>query len=96
MAKKDKQQTEPTEAREMTLAEARAFRASLHKEVPVELSTEGKREEFRKFWAQVKAKYGKSKDSSLESIIWLHIKASKLDAPEQFEAGLAHFGLKQV
>lgn len=94
MAKNDKKQQDAVT--EMTAEESRAFRASLHKPVILAMAEEEKREEFRKFWAQVKAKYGKSKDSSLESIIWLHIKASKLDAPEQFEAGLAHFGLKQV
>lgn len=81
---------------EMTLEEARAYRASLHKPAPVEMNAEDKREEFRKFWAQEKSKYGKSKVNDLEHIIWLHLKASKMDQPEQFEAGVSHFGLKKV
>lgn len=82
------------ESAEMTVAEARAHRASLHKPQAVELSDEQSREEFRKFWATEKAKYGKSKD--LEEIVWLHLKAVKKASPEQFEEGLVHFGLKKV
>lgn len=86
--------TDKEEAVEMTVAEARALRAAAHKPKPTELSVEDSREEFRKFWAQEKSKYGKSKD--LEEIIWLHLKAVKQASPEQFEAGIAHFGLKKV
>lgn len=81
-------------ATEMTVAEARARRAALHKPKAPELTEEETREEFRKFWAQQKSKYGKSKD--LEEILWLHIKAVKKASPEQFEEGVAHFGLKKV
>ena len=90
MAKKEKDQKNE----EMTLAEAKAFRASLNKPKAIELSNEQIREEFRKFWAQEKSKYGKSRD--LEEILWLHLKAIKKASPEQFEAGLNHFGLKKV
>lgn len=82
------------EAVEMTVEEARAHRVSLHKPEAIELSVEECREEFRKFWAQQKSKYGKSKD--LEEILWLHLKAVEKAKPESFEAGLAHFGLKKV
>ena len=81
-------------APEMTLEEARAYRASLHKPESVVLSAEEKRDEFRKFWAQEKYKYGKSKD--LEPILWLHLKATKQDEPAKFEDGIAHFGLKKL
>lgn len=81
-------------AEEMTMAEARAYRAALHRPEIVELTEEESREQFRKFWAQQKSKYGKSKD--LEEILWLHLKAVKKAMPEQFEAGLDHFGLKKV
>lgn len=79
---------------EMTLEEARAYRASLYKATIATLSLEQKREQFRIYWAQEKVKYGKSKD--LEQILWLHLKASKHDDPEKFEKGLLHFGLKKV
>lgn len=89
-----KQESKESSAPEMTLEEARAYRASLHKPEVAELTNEQKRDEFRKFWAQQKYQYGKSKD--LEPILWAHLKASKQDSPEQFEAGLAHFGLKKL
>jgi hypothetical protein len=79
---------------EMTLEEAREYRASLHKEKPVELEESEKREMFRLFWATNKSKYGKTKD--LEHILWTHLKATKLDSPEQFESGISHFGLKKI
>lgn len=78
---------------EMTLDEAKAYRASLYKEEPKILSEEEKREQFRIFWASEKNKYGKTKD--LEQIIWLHLKAIKMDEPANFENGLQSFGLKK-
>jgi len=81
-------------AQVMTSEEARLYRASLHKPEKKALSEQQKRESFRLFWAVEKAKYGKKKD--LEGILWLHLKASKLDEPEQFEDGLKHFGLKKI
>lgn len=80
--------------KEMSLEEARAYRASLHKPSMAPLSDQEKREKFRVFWASEKQKYGKSKD--LEQILWVHLKAVKLDDPEKFEDGLKHFGLKKV
>ena len=91
MAKKEKaQQSE----KPMSLEEAKAWRASLYKPVPRVLSEDQKREAFRVFWASNKAKYGKSK--SIEKSIWLHLKAIKMDSPEQFAQGLENFGLKKV
>jgi len=88
---KERREDQP---QEMTLEQAKAYRASLAKpEVKVWSETE-KREEFRKFWAQAKRKYGKAKD--IEGILWTHLKSSGFDVPEKFEAGLAHFGLKTV
>jgi hypothetical protein len=81
-------------SQDMTAEESRAYRASLYKPVKKILSSQEKREAFRLFWALQKAKYGKKKD--LESILWLHLKSSKLDEPEQFEDGLRHFGLKKI
>lgn len=96
MSKKHQAQKEERseEKKEMSLEEAKAYRASLYKEKASELSESEKREQFRIFWAQNRNKYGKTKE--LEHIIWEHIKAAKLDAPEKFEQGLAHFGLKKV
>jgi hypothetical protein len=82
------------ENKEMTAEEAKAFRASLAKPEARQLTEKEKREQFRVFWAKCKRKYGKTK--SIEEIIWLHLKSSKMDEPEKFEAGLAHFGLKKV
>jgi hypothetical protein len=79
---------------EMSLEEARAYRAALHKPAPRVLSEDQKREAFRIFWVGNKAKYGKSK--SLEKALWLHLKSIKMDTPEQFSQGLDHFGLKKV
>lgn len=93
MAKKDKAELKE-ESGEMSLEEARAYRAALYKPEKAVLSEQDKREQFRLFWATEKYKYGKAKN--LEQIIWLHLKASKLDEPEKFEAGLKHFGLQKV
>lgn len=82
------------EAPEMTAAESRAYRASLAPAIEQTLSDEDKREAFRIFWAQAKAQYGKSRD--LEEILWLHLKTIKMDKPEQFEAGISHFGLNKI
>lgn len=89
MAKKEQRDDE-----EMTLEEARAYRAARHAAKAPSLSEEQKKEQFRLFWALEKTKYGRPKE--LEEILWLHLKAIKHDAPEKFEAGLKHFGLKKV
>lgn len=91
MAKKE---IEKETSKEMSLEEAKAYRASLYKPTKKTLSDQEKREQFRLYWAQEKYKYGKSKN--LEQIVWMHLKASKLDDPEKFEAGLKHFGLQKV
>jgi len=77
--------------KEMTLAESRAYRASLHKPQAPSLTEEQKREEFRKFWASNKKKYGEAKN--LEKALWLHLKTIKMDSPHQFSEGMKHFGL---
>lgn len=73
---------------------AKAFRASLYKPEVHALTEKEKREQFRLFWAKCKRKYGKTKN--IEEIIWLHLKSSNMAEPEQFEAGLIHFGLKKI
>ena len=82
------------ESQEMSLEEARAYRASLHKPVARPLNEPQKREAFRVFWASNRSKYGRPK--SLEKALWLHLKTIDMDSPEQFAAGLANFGLKKV
>lgn len=92
MAKENK--NKKSEAVEMSLEEARAYRASLHKPVPQALNEAQKREAFRVFWVSNKAKYGRSK--SLEKAIWLHLKSIGMSNPDQFAQGLQNFGLKKV
>jgi hypothetical protein len=78
---------------EMTLEEAKIWRASLP--VPEKKRSEKeKRNAFKIFWAKEKKKYNKAKN--LEEVVWLHLKAMKMDEPERFDEGLAHFGLKKV
>lgn len=51
---------------------------------------ENTREEFRKFFIQLKKKLNLKPE--LENIMWLHFKASGFDSKEKFEAGTKHFG----
>ena len=51
---------------------------------------ENTREEFRKFFIQIKNKI--KCDSSLEKIIWLHFKSAGFDRKELFIEGIKHFG----
>ena len=92
MAKENSSQK--SELIEMSLEEARAYRASLYKPAPKTLSEAQKREAFRIFWAANKAKYGKSKQ--LEKAIWLHLKTIGMNSPEQFSQGIDNFGFKKV
>lgn len=87
-------QEKKKEKQEMSLQEAKAYRQSLHKEKVKALDEHEKREQFRLYWAENKYKFGKAKD--LEEILWVHLKSAKLDDPENFEKGLAHFGLKKI
>ena len=90
MAKNDKKQA----VVEMTTEEAKALRASKHNALPKKSSEQELREAFRLFWAQEKANYGRDKD--LEPVLWVHLKAIKMDSPEKFTAGISHFGLKKI
>lgn len=80
------------EKSEMTLEEAKAYRASLATPKQEKLTESQIREQFRIFWAQNRTKYGAKKE--LEPILWLHLQAMKFDAPEKFEEGIKNFGLK--
>jgi hypothetical protein len=96
MAKKDFSAEEKKEEKkvEMTLEEAKAHRASLHKPAERVLQEYERREEFRVFWAKNRNQYGRQKD--LEDVLWIHLKSAKLDDPKKFEEGLKHFGLKKI
>ena len=92
MAKEKKNQELKSD--EMSLEEARLWRASLYKPTPKVLNEDQKREAFRIFWAANKSKYEKAK--SIEKALWLHLKAINMDSPESFANGLANFGLKKI
>lgn len=78
---------------EMSLEEARAYRASLATNQEKDLKPSDKREAFKIFWAKEKKSYKKAE--KLEEILWLHLKSMKMDNPEKFSEGLAHFGLRK-
>ena len=88
-----KKQFQPKD-QEMTLEEAKAFRASLAKPHFKPLTAKQKRDAFKTFWAENKKKYGMT--NKLEEVLWLHMVATKNDEPANFEAGLKHFGIKKV
>jgi hypothetical protein len=98
MAKKNmKQEIEKVaeKAKEMSLEEAKKWRASLAKPAAsLALKEDQVREAWRLYWAQEKSKWANSKD--LEHIIWLHLKAVAMAAPARFEEGIKHFGLKRI
>jgi hypothetical protein len=80
---------------EMTLEEARAYRASLAKpDAAKVLTAKEKREAFKIYWSQNKKKYGMT--NKLENILWLHLVSIKNDSPDKFDAGLKNFGIKKV
>lgn len=90
---KDNRKDRPDE-QEMSLEEASKFRASLNKSTERPLSLEEKREQFRIFWTEEKSKY--NKNSMLESVLWEHLKSTKMDSPSDFRKGLEHFGIKKI
>ena len=90
MAKKDFRE----EQQDMSLEEAKAFRASLYKPTERVLPEHEIREQFRLFWAKNRTKYGRNRD--LEDVLWIHLKSAKFDDPKKFEEGLKHFGLKKI
>jgi hypothetical protein len=92
MAKKS--QTKPQQSPEMTLEEAKAFRAALAKPSSKPLSQKQKRDAFKVYWTQNKKKYGMT--GKLEHVLWLHLVATNNDSPELFDAGLKNFGIKKV
>lgn len=53
---------------------------------------ENSKEEFRKYFIQLKRKLNLKSD--LENVIWLHFKAAGFDKKDKFDEGIKHFGLK--
>lgn len=92
MAKK--QPTVVNQEPEMSLEEAKAFRASLAKTTIKPLNSKQKRDAFKVYWTQNKKKYGMT--GKLEHVLWLHLVSTNNDEPANFEAGLKNFGIKKV
>jgi hypothetical protein len=86
MAKYDKDQKQESAAET-----AGAARRAAHEAKQSLQGKEDSREEFRKFFAQKKAKLNLA--PSLESVVWLHLKAYGFDKKESFSSGLKHFGI---
>lgn len=82
------------EREEMTLEEAKAYRASLHRPQPKVLTLDEKKDLFRLYWAQERKSYGSAR--KLEHLLWTHLVATGNSDPEAFEAGISHFGLKKI
>jgi hypothetical protein len=90
-----KKQLDPQQSPEMTLEEAKAYRASLAKPASAKpLSQKQKRDAFKVYWTQNKKKYGMT--NKLEQVLWLHLVSTNNDSPESFEDGLKNFGIKKV
>lgn len=56
------------------------------------VSEKAKREAFRKYFVKLKRKLGIK--PNLEEVIWMHLKATGNDQPEDFQKGIEHFGYK--
>jgi len=48
------------------------------------------RKEFHKYFSKLKKKI--NLDSSLEDVLWLHLKSTGNNKPESFDKGVQHFG----
>jgi gamma-glutamyl phosphate reductase len=103
MAKKDKRMApellkaleeavEISQETEKVELSPRERRIALAKELEKEKKEDiDHREEFRKYFIQLKTKL--NLDSSLENIVWLHLKAIKHDDIKMFENGVKNFGI---
>jgi uncharacterized membrane protein len=80
------------EYKQETAAEiAKAKRLAAHEEKEAVKKVDNDKEEFRKFFAQKKAKIGLSAD--LEEVLWIHFKSYGFNKKESFSSGLKHFGI---
>ena len=95
MASKKKDIKEAKPSVELSDAEkikiARALRMA-NAGVTTKQVEENTKEEFRKFFIQIKKKFGLKKE--MENVIWLHFKAAGFDKKEKFDEGVKHFGYK--
>lgn len=85
MAKKETEQKQELSPKEMRRA---AHDAKMAEKAAIEDS----REEFRKYFVELKRKLSLS--AELENVIWLHLKAVGMDKKEKFNEGINHFGYK--
>ncbi len=49
--------------------------------------------EFKSWWAAKKREY--KRPAELLDVLWIHLKATQKTSPQDWEEGLAHFGLKR-
>lgn len=84
-----KQSVELSDAEKIKKARAERMARAGVTEKQVEENT---REEFRKYFVQIKKKLGLGKE--MENVIWLHFKAAGFNKKEKFDEGVKHFGYK--
>lgn len=87
--KEAKQSVELSDADKIKKARAERMARS---GVTVKMVEENTREEFRKYFIQIKKKLGLGKE--MENVIWLHFKAAGFDKKDKFDEGVKHFGYK--
>ena len=87
--KEAKQSVELSDADKIKKARAERMARS---GVTVKMVEENTREEFRKYFVQIKKKLGLGKE--MENVIWLHFKAAGFDKKDKFDEGVKHFGYK--
>jgi hypothetical protein len=51
------------------------------------------RQAFHKHFIKIKSKLNLKPE--MEGVLWKHLKATKNDAPEKFDAGIQNFGIKK-
>ena len=56
------------------------------------ISFEDSREEFRKYFVELKRKLNLAPE--IENVIWLHLKATNMNVKDKFNEGVNHFGYK--
>jgi hypothetical protein len=86
MAKQEKQEKAP----ELTPAEMR--RASHEARNGAKIAIEDSREEFRKYFVELKRKLKLAPE--IENVLWIHLKTVNMATKDKFNEGVAHFGYK--
>jgi Holliday junction resolvase RusA-like endonuclease len=86
MAKQEKKE----EVQGPTPAEMR--RASHEARNGKQIAIEDSREEFRKYFVELKRKLKLAPE--IENVIWLHLKAVNMATKDKFNEGVTHFGYK--